>query len=254
MELLVRFLSEPSAPRTMVIVWAVVMICVPITRWVLGEGAERIGIATGVFAQVAAVVVTIAGSFGAFTIAVVILVPLLGWTSEVIGWRTGFPFGKYAYTDVLQPQVAGVPVLIPLAWLMMMPPAWAVGHLVSPDRPVVAWIVAAAAFTAWDVYLDPQMVSWRFWKWERNGVYLGIPLSNYAGWFAVSFVITAFVATIGGGSAVFDARAASGLATIYAVTWVLQFIGQFVFWKMRVAAVAGFVAMGIFVVAMIAIA
>ncbi|TVQ26997.1 MAG: carotenoid biosynthesis protein [Spirochaetaceae bacterium] len=251
MELVARFLSEPSAPRTMVIVWTVVMICVPIVRWVLGEGAERIGIATGVFAQVAAVVVAIWGSFGAFTVAVVVLVPLLGWTSEVIGWRTGFPFGKYSYTDVLQPQVAGVPVLIPLAWLMMMPPAWAVGYLVSPDRPVIAWLVAAAAFTAWDVYLDPQMVSWKFWKWEANGIYLGIPLSNYAGWFSVSFVITAIVAMIAGASAVMDARSAAGLVTIYAITWVLQFIGQFVFWKMRVAAVAGFVAMGLFIVAMI---
>ena len=38
-----------------------------------------------------------------------------GLAAEVLGVRTGFPFGEYAYTDALQPQVLGVPVVVPLA-------------------------------------------------------------------------------------------------------------------------------------------
>jgi lycopene beta-cyclase len=235
-------------------VWILVMISVPVVRWVAGEGAEHVGIAAGVFAQVAAVIAALATTFGGWVVLVVVLVPVFGWASEAIGSRVGVPFGDYHYTDVLQPQVAHVPVLIPLAWLMMMPPAWAVGALVAPGTPVLQWIVAAAAFTAWDVYLDPMMVSWDFWRWPKGGRYLGIPLVNYLGWFVVAFVITALIAVIGRfvGVPFVTGVPTAPLVLVYAVTWVLMLIGQFAFWRLRASAAAGFVAMGIFVVLVVA--
>lgn len=231
-------------------VWILVMISVPIVRWVAGEGAEHVGIAAGVFAQVAAVIAALATSFGVWVVLVVVIVPVLGWASEAIGSRVGVPFGDYHYTDVLQPQVARVPVLIPLAWLMMMPPAWAVGALVAPTSAVLQWVVAAAAFTAWDVYLDPMMVSWDFWRWPKGGRYLGIPIVNYLGWFVVTFAITALVALLGRvvGVPFVAGVPTAPLALIYAVTWVLMLIGQLAFWRLRASAIAGFIAMGAFVV------
>src|SRR5436190_1199972 len=42
------------------------------------------------------------------------------WIVEHIGETTGLPFGRYTYTDVLQPQLFGVvPLAIPCAWLMV---------------------------------------------------------------------------------------------------------------------------------------
>ena len=38
------------------------------------------------------------------------------------------------------------------------------------------------------------------------------------------------------------------LAAVYVITWVLQTTGQAVFWRMKVSAAVGFIAMGIFVV------
>ncbi|MBK9747058.1 MAG: carotenoid biosynthesis protein [Chloroflexi bacterium] len=55
----------------------------------------------------------------------------LAWLTEFIGHTTGFPFGSYDYTPRLQPQVGGVPLLIPLAWLMMLPPAWAMARVIN---------------------------------------------------------------------------------------------------------------------------
>lgn len=235
-------------------VWILVMISVPVVRWVAGEGAEHVGIAAGVFAQVAAVIAALATSFGLWVVLVVVIVPVLGWASEAIGSRVGVPFGDYHYTDVLQPQVAHVPVLIPLAWLMMMPPAWAVGALVAPGTPLLQWVVAAAAFTAWDVYLDPMMVSWDFWRWPKGGRYLGIPLVNYLGWFVVAFAITALVALLGRvvGVPLVAGVPTGPLALVYAVTWVLMLIGQLAFWRLRASAIAGFIAMGVFVALMVA--
>jgi hypothetical protein len=50
--------------------------------------------------------------------------------------------------------------LVPLAWLMMLPPAWAVARLVAGGPGIAFILTAALAFTAWDLFLDPQMVAW----------------------------------------------------------------------------------------------
>ncbi|MFW5745388.1 MAG: hypothetical protein ACOC2D_19105, partial [Spirochaetota bacterium] len=68
-------------------VWILVMISVPVVRWVAGEGAEHVGIAAGVFAQVAAVLAALATSFGFWVLLVIVIVPVLGWASEAIGSR-----------------------------------------------------------------------------------------------------------------------------------------------------------------------
>jgi putative membrane protein len=54
-----------------------------------------------------------------------LLVFLLAWAVEHIGVTTGMPFGQYAYTSALQPQLLGiVPLAIPCAWLMVATGAW----------------------------------------------------------------------------------------------------------------------------------
>ena len=88
-----------------------------------------------------------------------------------------------------------------------------------------------------DLYLDPQMVGWGFWKWEQPGLYFGIPLVNFAGWFAVA----AGVSVIIGPRRV----AALPLLVIYGVVWVFQAIGLAIFWGQPGPAFFGFCAMGL---------
>lgn len=136
---------------------------------------------------------------------------------EAVAWRTGLPFGRYRYTGALRPHVAGVPALVPLAWLGMGLPARAVAaRLAPPGAARVA--VGAAALTAWDVALDPQMVREGFWAWAAPGRWRGIPLGNYAGWLAASAVLVAGVERLlpdpgGAGGA-----ATAGLLALY--TWM----------------------------------
>lgn len=112
---------------------------------------------------------------------------------ERVGTRTTFPFGRYAYTDSLRPQVAHVPVIVPLAWFGMGLPAReaagaALGSRVTPARRIV---LGAAAMTAWDLFLDPQMVGEGYWAWAKRGAYRGIPVTNYVGWFLTGLGIMA---------------------------------------------------------------
>ncbi|WP_158412355.1 carotenoid biosynthesis protein [Ilumatobacter nonamiensis] len=112
---------------------------------------------------------------------------------ERIGTHTGVPFGRYAYTNALRPQIAHVPVIVPLAWFGMGLPAREAAHAALGERSTAATRIAlgSAAMTAWDLFLDPQMVGEGFWAWARRGVYRGIPLSNFAGWFVTGLAIMA---------------------------------------------------------------
>ena len=83
---------------------------------------------------------------------------------EQLGSRTGWPFGKYIYDSSLGFQIAGVPLVVPFAWIMMTHPL----------------------LMAWDLFLDPQMVDAGRWTWAVTGPHVPfqpeIPLSNAAGW------------------------------------------------------------------------
>ena len=119
-----------------------------------------------------------------------------GLLAEAVGVHTGFPFGSYAYTVTLGPQLLGVPVVVPFAWVMMAWPALVVGRTLG-RRPVAVAAFGGGALAAWDVFLDPQMVDAGHWRWAvpDPGLPLvpGVPLTNYAGWILVSVAIVALL-------------------------------------------------------------
>ena len=139
----------------------------------------------------------LAGAFFAITAVV-------SWAFEQVGVETGAIYGPYSYTDVLGPQLGHVPVLIPLAWFMMIYPSYVITNLIIEARPVssragVGRLLAASALgalvmTAWDLVIDPILSGpdVRAWVWEEGGPYFGIPIQNFVGWIATVF--TVFVA------------------------------------------------------------
>ncbi len=232
-------LLGPLPLMPVLIAWTGVMISVPLVAR-RGENGRRRAITIGVYAQAILVIVYLTSLWPrAITLRAILFVPLLGWFAEFLGSRTGIPFGRYHYTEALQPQIFRVPLIIPLAWLMMLPPAWAVADAILPQGP--AWItaiIAAAAFTAWDLFLDPHLVRWRFWQWEDRGrFYLEIPLTNFLGWFGWAWFITILVEPL--------SLQGTPLLLVYVLTWLFQFGGHMVFWKMPVSGLVGFFAMGL---------
>lgn len=159
---------------------------------------------------------------------------------EKLGTTTGFPFGEYDYTGALQPTVAGVPVIVPLAWFAMGVPALVVGRRIWPSRrrggPVV---VGALALTAWDLFLDPQMVDAGYWRWAVDGRYQGIPLSNYLGWIGVGIGVLAVVDRL----LPELPTPATGLLSLYTWWAVMNTIGFLVFFGEPVVGVVGGAAM-----------
>lgn len=156
---------------------------------------------------------------------------------ERVGTLTGWPFGRYAYTGALRPEIAGVPAIVPLAWFAMAVPARDAAHAALGERssPVGRIVTGAAALTAWDLFLDPQMVGEGYWAWARRGRYRGIPLSNFAGWFATSLAVMAVLERTVPPAGPAD----PALVAEYATMGVMETVGFAAFFRDPVVAAVG---------------
>lgn len=122
-------------------------------------------------------------------VLLLVLIALFGFAAEAFGVRFGLPFGSYHYTELLQPKLLGVPLVMGLAWL----------NLVAYIKQMLShfnlniWMqafVGGICMTAIDLIIDPLAAhQLGYWRWNVSGFYYGIPAINFAGWFITSFVI-----------------------------------------------------------------
>ena len=102
---------------------------------------------------------------------------------EYVGVSTTWPFGDYSYSPDLGLRIFSVPLVVPFAWIMMAHPV-----LVVSRRIAGHWVFLYGGITlaAWDLFLDPLMVSAGRWTWKVSDAHVPfqpeIPLSNTFGW------------------------------------------------------------------------
>ena len=161
--------------------------------------------------------------------ALLALVTLTAIAFEAVGLATGVPYGSYLYSDALGPTLLGVPLLVPLAWLMMAWPSWVLAELLTrtarPGRRRAARVVAAAyVFAGWDVVLDPQMVQAGYWTWAhpRPGLPgIGtVPLTNLAGWLLAGLVLMALLDVLVSRTSLAGPPRVGGAAPLLGLGWM----------------------------------
>jgi putative membrane protein len=133
--------------------------------------------------------------------------------SELSGTITGLPFGPYVYTPNLGYRIFGhVPLNLPTSWFYMIYASLAiVGRLLAArDDGATKWwwaFVASFVMTAWDVSMDPAMVSSTHWIWQLapaetmgplqrligSAVFYTMPLTNWLGWLVIATLIARVV-------------------------------------------------------------
>lgn len=123
---------------------------------------------------------------------------VVGTAFEAMGVATGFPFGRYYFTDLMGPKFFQVPILIGLAYIGMGYLSWTLGRVLLGNmsaplagaRMVVLPLIAGAIMVAWDLANDPVWANInRLWIWQHGGAYFGVPLTNFFGWYLVVYVI-----------------------------------------------------------------
>lgn len=246
--------ASESTIRTRV-VWALLVLVVLLQiPWPLASGDMRKAISVAVviafFAATASHAWLAQGR--AWTLKYLAVTLAFGLGIEILGTGTGFPFSEYSYTNALQPQLAGVPVVIPLAWAMMAYPAMWVAARLTSRRPTRV-LVGALALAAWDLFLDPQMVGEGYWTWASTEPSLtgvpGIPLANYAGWVLACLALMAMLAPLEGPTIVPGIQVPD---VAYAWTWVGGIIANAFYLGRPAVAVWGGLAMGAFAIPAVA--
>jgi uncharacterized membrane protein len=151
----------------------------------------------------------------------------IAWLAEFSSTRTGIPFGLYHYTGATRGQelyIANVPFMDALSFTFLAYASFSLARAVlagrRPSRATQA-LVAGALMMALDVVIDPLAVlgdRWflgRIFYYPSGGVYFGVPLSNFAGWFCVGALgVGAYLAIPGG---VIGGRLWPGVALYYFV-------------------------------------
>jgi uncharacterized membrane protein len=143
---------------------------------------------------------------------------LISWTAEFSSINFGFPFGEYLYipaTTERELWVAGVPFMDSLSYIFLAYASYTTALIalapVAPwtrpgsrfplsDDPTLlgSWrtlVLGAVLMVTLDIVIDP--VALRGYRWflgqiygyPEGGVYFGITLSNFAGWFLVALVL-----------------------------------------------------------------
>jgi putative membrane protein len=135
----------------------------------------------------------------------------VAFTAEFSSTRTGVPFGLYHYIDVTRNRelwISNVPFWDSLSFTFLCYLGWRLGVLLHAPVAIVAgdvrvidtrviagsWraCLAGALLMTWlDVVIDPLTVHgdrWflgRMYYYPEGGIYFGVPLSNFVGWFVV---------------------------------------------------------------------
>lgn len=133
----------------------------------------------------------------------------VSWSYEHVGAETGLIYGAYHYTDALGLKLGHVPIIIPIAWFMMIYPSYIIANLIGSGLQMmgeknkysnnritlvqILWLsfLSAVIMTAWDLVVDPYLsgATERAWIWEAGGQYFGVPLHNFGGWLLTTFTI-----------------------------------------------------------------
>lgn len=120
---------------------------------------------------------------------VLLIVLLLGASVEWIGVETGFPFGRYAYTErwwptIPMPSGGRFPLLVPFAWFLMA----GASYLAVSRKNRVSVLVGGFLAALLDLAMEPVMVGpLGYWRWLDGGPLPGgVPIANFLGWFVTS--------------------------------------------------------------------
>jgi hypothetical protein len=137
----------------------------------------------------------------------------IAWLSEFSSIHNGFPYGLYYYLDGTQGKeiwVLGVPLMDSISYVFLAYASYSLALLVFSPLRRSRWMMyvletkrireslqvralGALLFVYLDIIIDPVALRGDRWflgqlyEYPEKGIYFGVPLSNFLGWFLVGF-------------------------------------------------------------------
>lgn len=178
-----------------------------------------------------------------------VVTALFGYFIELLGSSTGWPFGTYEYSSTLGFAIAGVPLIVPFAWVMMAHPILVVARRLSKNW---VFLLGGYGLMSWDFFLDPQMVEAGRWTWQIDGRTVPfqpmIPLSNAFGWLLAGMALMALLHQILPRERRKEPASFGAVDAYLAWTYFAGIIGNLFFFDRAGTAFLGGVAMGLLLI------
>lgn len=177
-------------PKFLKLLTGILLVMFPVGLFIMFSGMGKQFLwTTTIFLGLEAIImlfllIKISDMLSAISGAVIIL--FISFFIEWYGVNTGLPFGSYAYTDVLQPKLYGVPVAITFAWFVVTSSSLVVSKYFGGSGFSIAFI-SGALILATDVLLEPfaSFVN-SYWQWES----FRIPIQNFLAWFVLGYLFS----------------------------------------------------------------
>ena len=139
----------------------------------------------------------------------------IAWLSEYSSIHNGIPYGYYFYIEQTKGRefwVCGVPLIDSMSYVFLAYASYSMALLISAPvmllnktlyiletrtirKSVFVGILGAVLFVYLDIIIDPVALQGSRWflgqlyGYPVSGVYFGVPISNFAGWLLVGFLM-----------------------------------------------------------------
>ena len=115
-------------------------------------------------------------------IQIFLIIFFIGFTVEVIGVKTGFPFGDYSYKSSLGLKLLEVPLLIGSNWVVLVFTTGAISNYIAPKYTGLRILSGATLMLLLDILMEPVVAQLNFWEFTPNLP----PIENYISWFLLA--------------------------------------------------------------------
>ena len=119
-----------------------------------------------------------------------IFIFLWGFTAEVIGVNTGLIFGSYQYGKTLGLQVANVPIVIGINWIVVTLICGAIASRIKTPSYIRVFI-AISLMLFLDFLIEPVAPKIEMWSFDHDTS--SAPLSNYITWALVALPLQSYL-------------------------------------------------------------
>ena len=128
--------------------------------------------------------------------AALLILPLfigLTYSIEGFGIATGFPYGHFYYTELLGFKLFGlVPWPVSFAFIPLLIGCYVIARQFVQTRWKLI-LLSALLLVLFDLELDPALVLLNIWVWLTPGIYYGVPITNYVGWFFTGIITSSLL-------------------------------------------------------------
>jgi putative membrane protein len=122
------------------------------------------------------------------SLTLIFILSIYAISIETIAIITGFPYSHFQYTELIGFKILGyTPYTVPFAYVPLFLGCFYIASLNTHEKWKIILLTTFLVLIS-DMVLDPAAVALKFWIYESQGIFYGVPLMNFLGWILSGFI------------------------------------------------------------------